>query len=217
MRSRAFPFTPAQRRAPPIFHNHLYSLADTALNAYHNSVDHLFTELIKRIGEDPTRAGLQKTPQRAAEAFKELTVGYTQNLDEIVNGALFPVDTDGMVIVRDIECYSLCEHHLLPFIGKVHVGYVPKDNVIGLSKIARIVDLFARRLQVQERLTTDICDALEKVLQPKGIAVVLEAEHLCMMMRGVNKQHSKAVTSCVRGLLKEDPKTREEFLTLIKN
>ncbi len=183
--------------------------------SYSNSMDELMRAMLKTIGEDPNRTGLQKTPARWAEAMKELTMGYDQNLDEIINGALFPADTDGMVIVKDIECYSLCEHHVLPFTGKVHVGYVPDKHVLGLSKIARVVDMFARRLQVQERMTQQICDALESVLKPKGIAVVIEAEHFCMMMRGVGKQHSKAVTSVLKGLIKDDIRTREEFLALI--
>ncbi|MDA1208854.1 MAG: GTP cyclohydrolase I FolE [bacterium] len=180
-------------------------------------MEDLFASLLKQLGEDPTRAGLLKTPKRCSEGYKFLTKGYSESLDDIVNDALFPSDTDGMVIVKDIEMYSLCEHHLLPFTGKVHVGYVPDKHVIGLSKIARIVDMYARRLQVQERLGQQICDALDAVLKPKGIGVVIEAEHFCMMMRGVQKQHSKAITSQVRGLIKSDPKTRQEFLDLIRN
>lgn len=176
----------------------------------------LYHDLIKAIGEDPKRPGLRKTPERAAETMRYLTTGYDQDLTTIVNGAIYPADTEGMVIVKDIECYSLCEHHLLPFIGKVHVGYIPNKSVIGLSKISRIVEMFARRLQVQERLGEQICEALQSVLKPKGIGVVIEANHLCMMMRGVEKQHSKAVTSHVKGLFKKDPKTREEFLNLIQ-
>ena len=179
-------------------------------------MDDLIKKLLKELGEDPARAGLKGTPKRVAEAYRFLTTGYDQNLQDIVNNALMPVDTEGMVIVKDIECYSLCEHHLLPFFGKVHVGYIPKKNVIGLSKIARVVDMFARRLQVQERMGQQICDALESVLKPKGIGVVVEANHLCMMMRGVQKQHSTAVTSCVKGLFKEDARTRQEFLELIR-
>lgn len=175
----------------------------------------LFADLIRQLGEDPTREGLQKTPERCAEAYRFMTKGYGENVDEIVNGALFPVDTEGMVIVKDIECYSLCEHHLLPFVGTVHVGYVPNQTVIGLSKIARIVDMFARRLQVQERLGQQICDALDQVLKPKGVGVVIEAKHFCMSMRGVEKQHASAVTSTVQGLFKDDARTREEFLALI--
>jgi GTP cyclohydrolase IA len=178
-------------------------------------MESLFRQLLSALGENPKRRGLQKTPKRASDAFRFLTKGYGEDLKTIVNGALFPAETDGMVVVSDIECYSLCEHHLLPFIGKVHVGYVPGKHVLGLSKIPRIVDMFARRLQTQERLTQQICDALEKTLKPKGIGVIIEAEHLCMMMRGVEKQHSKATTSCVRGLFREDPKTREEFLRLV--
>ena len=179
-------------------------------------VENLIKDLLKAIGEDPARPGLRGTPRRVSEGYEFLTSGYDQKIDDIVNGALMPVDTEGMVIVKDIEVYSLCEHHLLPFFGKVHVGYIPRKHVIGLSKIPRIIDMFARRLQVQERMGQQICDALEKVLKPKGIGVVIEASHLCMMMRGVQKQHSTAVTSCVKGLFKKDPKTREEFMTLIK-
>jgi GTP cyclohydrolase I len=178
-------------------------------------MDDAFKKLIEQCGEDVTRESLQKTPKRAAEAFAFLTSGYDQSLEEIVNGALFPSETSGMVIVKDIECYSLCEHHMLPFVGKVHVGYVPDKHIIGLSKIARIVDMFARRLQVQERLGQQICDALDSALKPKGIGVMIEAEHFCMMMRGVEKQHSKAVTSQLKGLMKEDARTRDEFLRLI--
>ena len=178
-------------------------------------MDKIFTDLIQAIGEDPKRDGLKKTPKRAREAYAFLTSGYDQDLKTIVNDALHPSDTEGMVIVKDIECYSLCEHHLLPFFGKVHVGYIPRKHIIGLSKIARIVDMFARRLQVQERLGQQICDALEKTLKPKGIGVVIECNHLCMMMRGVEKQHSLAVTSHVKGIFKSDARTRQEFLTLI--
>ncbi|MDP6561971.1 MAG: GTP cyclohydrolase I FolE [Candidatus Peribacteraceae bacterium] len=173
------------------------------------------THVLKEIGEDPSREGLQKTPARWAEAMKDLTVGYDQNLDTVINGALFEAETDGMVIVKDIECYSLCEHHLLPFVGKVHVAYVPDKHILGLSKVARVVDMFAKRLQTQERLTQQICDALEDTLKPKGIGVIVEAEHFCMMMRGVQKQHSSCITSAVKGLIKKDPKTREEFLRLV--
>ena len=173
------------------------------------------THVLKEIGEDPSREGLQKTPARWAEAMKDLTVGYDQDLKTLINGALFEAETDGMVIVKDIECYSLCEHHLLPFVGKVHVAYVPDKHILGLSKVARVVDMFARRLQTQERLTQQICDALDETLKPKGIGVIVEAEHFCMMMRGVQKQHSSCITSAVKGLIKKDPKTREEFLRLV--
>ncbi len=179
-------------------------------------MDHLFRDLLTAIGEDSARPGLRRTPQRCAESWKFLTSGYGQDEKKIVEGALFPSDTDGMVIVKDIECYSLCEHHLLPFFGKVHVGYIPSSHVIGLSKIPRIIDMYARRLQVQERLGQEICDTLDRLLKPKGIGVVIEASHLCMMMRGVEKQHSQAVTSHVKGLFKEDARTRQEFLELIR-
>lgn len=168
-------------------------------------MERFFREFLVAIGENPSRAGLKKTPKRCVDAMKFLTSGYDADLKSIVNGALFPSETDGMVIVKDIECYSLCEHHVLPFAGKVHIGYIPKKHIIGLSKIARIVDMFARRLQTQERLTREICDALEATLKPKGIGVVIEAHHFCMMMRGVQKQHSVAITSNVRGLFKKDP------------
>lgn len=176
----------------------------------------IFRNLLIAFNEDPKRPGLKRTPARAAEAMKFLTSGYDQELKAIVNGALHPTETEGMVIVKDIEMYSLCEHHLLPFFGKVHVGYIPNKIVIGLSKIPRIVDMFARRLQVQERLGQQICDALWKTLRPKGIGVVIEAQHLCMMMRGVQKQHSMAVTSHVKGNFKSDPRTRQEFMELIR-
>jgi len=179
-------------------------------------MEELFLKLLETIGEDPSREGLKNTPKRCKEAMKFLTSGYDQDLKELVNGALFTKDTDGMVLVKDIECYSLCEHHMLPFVGKVHVGYIPRDKVIGLSKIPRIVDMFSRRLQTQERLGQQICDALEEILKPKGVGVVIEASHFCMMMRGVQKQHSVAVTSSVKGLFKSDPRTRQEFMTLIK-
>ena len=179
-------------------------------------MEELYKKLLKAIGEDSSRPGLKKTPKRAREAMQYFTSGYKQDPKKILNDALYPVDTEGMVIVKDIEFFSLCEHHLLPFFGKVHVGYIPNKHVIGLSKIPRIVDAFARRLQVQERMGQQICDALAKILKPKGIGIVIEANHLCMMMRGVEKQHSQAVTSHVEGLFKKDPKTRQEFLDLIK-
>jgi GTP cyclohydrolase I len=180
-------------------------------------MDDLITSLLKNIGEDPDRAGLKKTPKRWADSFAFLTSGYAQELTKVVNGALFPAETDGMIIVKDIECYSLCEHHLLPFVGKVHVGYIPDKKIIGLSKIPRIVDMFARRLQTQERLGQQICDALQKALKPKGIGIVIEAHHFCMMMRGIEKQHSIAVTSHVQGSFRRDIRTREEFLRLIRS
>ncbi len=179
-------------------------------------MEDLWRQLLTEIGEDPSRPGLGKTPARAAEMWKFLSSGYDQDPKTVANGALMPADTDGMVIVKDIECYSVCEHHLLPFFGKVHVGYIPGETIIGLSKIARIVDLYARRLQVQERLGQQICDALDDLLHPKGIGVVIEAHHLCMMMRGVEKQHSAAITSHVKGNFKSDARTRQEFLELIR-
>jgi GTP cyclohydrolase I len=174
-----------------------------------------FRELLEAVGEDPQRQGLLRTPQRAAVAFEFLTNGYRQGLDEIVNDAIFDSDASEIILVKDIELYSLCEHHLLPFIGKAHVAYIPNGKVIGLSKVARIVDVFARRLQIQENLTTQIADALMKTLRPNGVAVVIEAKHLCMMMRGVEKQNSVMKTSCLLGSFKEDARTRAEFLALL--
>ncbi len=173
-------------------------------------------KIIEAIGEDPDREGLRKTPERAAKAFKFLTRGYRQDVDELVNNAIFTSATDEMVIVRNIELYSLCEHHLLPFIGKAHVAYLPQGKVIGLSKIARIVDLFARRLQIQEVLTKQIADCVNGAIDAKGVGVVIEAQHMCMMMRGVEKQNSVMTTSCMLGHFREQPQTREEFLRLIK-
>ena len=175
-----------------------------------------FHEILEAIGEDPNREGLVRTPARAARAFEFLTQGYRQSLDEIVNGAIFHSDASEIILVKDIELYSMCEHHLLPFIGKVHVAYIPNGKVIGLSKIARLVDVFAQRLQIQEQLTVQIADALMKTLHPDGVGVVVEAQHLCMMMRGVEKQNSVMKTSCLLGSFKEDARTRGEFLALLK-
>ena len=180
------------------------------------SLEHSFLELLQAVGEDPQREGLLKTPNRAARAFEFLTNGYRQDLDQIVNEAIFHSDASEIVLVKDIELYSMCEHHLLPFIGKAHVAYIPNGKVIGLSKIARIVDVFARRLQIQEQLTTQIADALMSALHPTGVSVVIEAKHLCMMMRGVEKQNSTMTTSCLLGSFKEDARTRSEFLALLK-
>jgi GTP cyclohydrolase I len=174
-----------------------------------------FRDLLEAVGEDPERQGLVRTPGRAARAFDFITQGYRQDLDEIVNAAVFDSDASEIILVKDIELYSLCEHHLLPFIGRAHVAYIPNGKVIGLSKMARIVDVFARRLQIQENLTTQIADALMKCLQPNGVAVVIEAKHLCMMMRGVEKQNSIMKTSCLLGVFKEDARTRSEFLSLL--
>jgi len=175
-----------------------------------------YKELIKSTGEDVDRPGLKDTPKRASEAFKYLTRGYTQDIDKVINGAIFESDSDEMVVVKDIEMYSLCEHHLLPFFGKCHVGYIPKGKIIGLSKIARIVDLFARRLQVQENLTKQIAETIMKYTQCAGVGVVIEAQHLCMMMRGVEKQNSVMKTSCMLGAFRKEISTRAEFLSLIK-
>ncbi len=175
-----------------------------------------FRQVLEAIGEDPQRQGLAKTPERAARSFEFLTQGYRQDLDELVNQAIFDSDASEIVLVKDIELYSMCEHHLLPFIGKAHVAYIPNGKVIGLSKVARIVDLFARRLQIQEQLTHQIADALMNALHPDGVAVVIEAKHLCMMMRGVEKQNSTMTTSCLLGSFKEDARTRSEFLSLLK-
>jgi GTP cyclohydrolase I len=175
----------------------------------------LIHELLRQLGEDPARPGLRRTPVRVAEAFRWLTRGYQQSVSDAVGEAMFQETHDSMILVRDIELYSLCEHHLLPFYGKAHVAYLPKGRIVGLSKIPRLVDVFARRLQVQERLTDQIADALMEVLDPQGVGVVLEANHLCMMMRGVEKQHSKAVTSALRGQFRNDARTRNEFLRLV--
>ncbi|UJS24557.1 GTP cyclohydrolase I FolE [Thiothrix winogradskyi] len=176
----------------------------------------LYAELITSIGEDITRDGLQKTPERAAKAFGFLTQGYQQSLETIVNGAVFDSDNDEMVVVKDIEFYSLCEHHMLPFVGKAHIAYLPKGKVLGLSKIARITDMYARRLQIQENMTKQIADAIQQVTGAAGVGVVLEAQHFCMMMRGVQKQQSSTVTSMMLGEFRENSRTRQEFLQLIK-
>ncbi len=176
----------------------------------------LYADLLRGIGENPDREGLLETPRRAASALEYLTKGYSYNIDDVVNGAIFASDSDEMIIVKDIELYSLCEHHLLPFFGKCHVGYLPKGKIIGLSKVARIVDIFCRRLQVQENLTKEIAETLMKYTGAVGVAVVIEAQHLCMMMRGVEKQNSIMKTSCMLGAFRKDVSTRAEFLSLIK-
>jgi GTP cyclohydrolase IA len=177
----------------------------------------LVYRLLEELGEDPERQGLLRTPHRVWEALSFLTEGYTQDVMDVVGDAVFDERYDEMVAVRDIEFYSLCEHHMLPFFGRCHIAYIPDGKIVGLSKLPRIVDLFSHRLQVQERLTTQVADALEEVLRPKGVAVVIEASHLCMMMRGVSKQNSETVTSAMRGSLKTDHRTRNEFLTLVKS
>ena len=179
-------------------------------------MEDLIRQLLKELGEDPDREGLQRTPLRVAKAMKFLTSGYEADIDQVLNNALFTVDYSEMVIVRDIDFYSLCEHHLLPFFGKCHVAYIPTNKVIGLSKIPRIVDVFARRLQVQERLTKQIADTIQEKIAPLGVAVVVEATHLCMSMRGVEKQNSFAVTSAMLGAFRDSARTRMEFLELIK-
>lgn len=176
-----------------------------------------YRELLQGVGEDTDREGLRRTPDRAARALEFLTQGYRQNLDEIINGAVFESGASEIILVKDIELYSLCEHHLLPFIGRAHVAYLPNGKVLGLSKVARIVDVFARRLQIQENLTTQIAESLMRCLEPSGVAVVVEAKHLCMMMRGVEKQNSVMKTSCLLGTFKEDARTRSEFLSLLKD
>ena len=180
------------------------------------STQDLYRELLVRIGEDPTRDGLVRTPERMEKSMAFLTRGYTMDVTEVLHNALFDVDYDEMVIVKDIEFFSQCEHHLLPFFGKAHIAYVPNGKVIGLSKIPRLVDVFARRLQVQERLTQQIAEAIEEAIGPQGVGVVIEAQHLCMMMRGVEKQSSATVTSSLRGVFKTQLQTRNEFLSLVR-
>lgn len=178
-------------------------------------MEEYFSKIIEAIGEDVTREGLVDTPKRAAKAFKFLNNGYEKKLDEVLNGAIFASETEDMVIVKDIELYSLCEHHLLPFVGKCHIAYLPQSKVLGLSKLARIVDMYARRLQIQENLTKQIADAIELAIDARGVAVVIEAKHMCMMMRGVEKQNSVMTTSAMKGIFREDKGTRAEFLSLI--
>jgi GTP cyclohydrolase I len=204
MRERESMAHPSVVRRPP---------AGSGLSGF--STQDLYTELLTRVGEDPKRDGLLKTPERTEKAMSFLTKGYDEDAEKILHGALFDVDYDEMVIVRDIEVYSLCEHHMLPFFGKVHVAYIPKGKVIGLSKIPRLVDVFARRLQVQERLTRQIADAIQDAIDPQGVGVVMEARHLCMMMRGVEKQNSSTVTSAMLGVFHKQ-NTRAEFLSLVQ-
>jgi GTP cyclohydrolase I len=179
--------------------------------------ENLVREILVRLGEDPTREGLLRTPERVHHAFQFLTKGYQQDPDTMLKNALFTVSYDEMVIVKDVEVFSLCEHHMLPFFGKVHVAYIPNGKVIGLSKIPRLIEIFSRRLQIQERLTTQIAETIQKAIQPQGVGVVIEARHLCMMMRGVEKQHSSAVTSSMLGCFRDEQETRTEFLSLINH
>ena len=179
------------------------------------SIASRMSDVLEMLGEDPSREGLVRTPERYEKAMRYLTSGYTTNLEEVVNGALFTVKVDSMVIVKDIEFFSMCEHHMLPFFGKMHVAYLPKDKVIGLSKIPRIIDMYARRLQLQERLTQQVAEAMAGVISPRGVGVLCEARHFCMMMRGVEKQHSGTVTSTMLGSFRSNKSTRDEFLSLV--
>jgi len=185
--------------------------------ADNGKIARLIEELLRELGEDTQREGLDKTPERVEKALRYFTSGYAQDVKEVLNGAMFVEDYDEMVIVKDIDFTSLCEHHLLPFIGRVHVAYMPQRKIVGLSKIARLVEMFSRRLQVQERLTTQIANTVNEALQPRGVAVVVEAVHLCMLMRGVEKQNSKAITSAMLGAFRDRPETRAEFMELIKS
>lgn len=181
------------------------------------SFEDLVREMLVRLGEDPAREGLVRTPNRVHRAYEHLLKGYNEDPEAMLKKALFTVSYDEMVIVKDVEMFSLCEHHMLPFFGKVHVAYIPNGKVIGLSKIPRLIEIFSRRLQIQERLTTQIAETIQKAIQPQGVGVVIEARHLCMMMRGVEKQHSAAVTSSMLGCFREEQETRTEFLSLIRN
>ena len=181
------------------------------------SFEELIKEMLVRLGEDPEREGLLRTPARVQGAFEFLTRGYREDPEALLKNALFTVTYDEMVIVKDVEMFSLCEHHMLPFFGKVHVAYIPNGKVIGLSKVPRLIEIFSRRLQIQERLTTQIADTIQKVVEPQGVGVVVEARHLCMMMRGVEKQHSAAVTSSMLGCFRDEQETRTEFLSLIRS
>jgi GTP cyclohydrolase I len=187
------------------------------MSAPGDPIEGLVTSLLKELGEDPGRNGLDRTPARVARAFRFLTGGYELEPATILNDALFEVTYDEMVVVKDIDFYSLCEHHLLPFFGRVHIAYIPNGKIVGLSKLPRLVEMFSRRLQVQERLTTEIAGTIESVLSPRGVGVVVEAIHLCMMMRGIEKQNTFAITSSMRGAFNADPKTRAEFMELIRH
>jgi len=191
-------------------------LHETRLETPQESIANLVRRMLAVLGEDPNREGLRKTPERFERALKFLTSGYHQSLDSVLNGATFSVHYDEMVVVKDIEFFSLCEHHLLPFFGKAHVAYLPSQKVLGLSKIARLVNMYARRLQIQERMTSQIADAIAEKISPEGVGVIIEARHLCMQMRGVEKQHGQAVTSAMRGAFRHNKQTRDEFLSLVR-
>ena len=192
-------------------------LNEQKIEAPKESIADMMRKVIALVGEDPEREGLRKTPERFERAIKFLTSGYHQNLDNVLNGATFSVHYDEMVVVKDIEFFSLCEHHLLPFFGKAHVAYLPSKRVLGLSKIARLVNMYARRLQIQERMTSQIAEALSEKICPEGVGVIIEARHLCMQMRGVEKQHGQAVTSAMLGSFRHNKQTRDEFLSLVRN
>ena len=191
-------------------------LTETKIETPKETIADLVRKVIMLLGEDPSREGLRKTPERFEKAMKFLTSGYHQNLDNVLNGATFSVHYDEMVVVKDIEFFSLCEHHLLPFFGKAHVAYLPSKRVLGLSKIARLVNMYARRLQIQERMTSQIAKAIEEKIAPQGVGVIIEARHLCMQMRGVEKQHGSAVTSAMLGAFRHNKQTRDEFLALVR-
>jgi GTP cyclohydrolase IA len=192
-------------------------LHETNTDPQRETIADLMRKVIGLIGEDPNREGLRKTPERFEKALKFLTSGYHQNLESVLNGATFSVHYDEMVVVKDIEFFSLCEHHLLPFFGKAHVAYLPSKRVLGLSKIARLVNMFARRLQIQERMTYQIAQSIEEKISPEGVGVIIEARHLCMQMRGVEKQHGQAVTSAMLGSFRHNKQTRDEFLSLVRS
>lgn len=193
------------------------SITESAIQVNHANIEESVRELLVNIGEDPSREGLQNTPNRVARMYDELTSGYHTDVDKMINNALYNVDYDDMIIVKDIDFHSMCEHHMLPFYGKAHVAYIPNGKVIGLSKIPRIVEMFARRLQIQEQMTTQIADLIQEVIDPQGVAVVLEGAHMCAMMRGVKKEHTRMTTSRMTGLFRENDKTRAEFLQHISS
>jgi GTP cyclohydrolase IA len=209
------PSRAAEQKTPRQNRRTMKEFAETQTTLTSATLEDLTREFLVRLGEDPDREGLTRTPERIAKAYQYLTKGYREDPAEVLNGALFSVDYDEMVIVKDIEMFSLCEHHMLPFFGKVHIAYLPKGKVLGLSKLPRLVEVFARRLQVQERLTVEIAESIQNAVHPLGVGVVIEARHLCMMMRGVEKQHSATVTSSMIGAFRAQ-QTRQEFLSLIR-